>query len=116
MCYEVNVYFTLCRHRRYFVIPAGTTAESPSCYTAPNDPASHLATREFTARIRIVDMVHECAAQGCGILGNPIDYRTMLIAALTRRERAEPGAVDPAPGFPWGVDHNVAEVEWTTVE
>lgn len=79
------------------------------------DPASHMNNHQFTARITIVDSVHKCAEDGCGILGTPIDYLTKLINALTRRERAVPGEVDPEPGFPWGVDRNVAGVEWTAV-
>lgn len=116
MCYEVKVSFTLCHHTRYFVIPSGTTTESPGCYMLLYDPDSHMSNLEFTARIRIIDTVNECTEDDCGILGNQIDYLIVLIDALTRRERAGPGAVHQELGFPWGVDRNVAGVEWTTLE
>lgn len=113
MCYEVKVFFTLCRHNRYFIIPSGTVEESPSCYMALECVNSHLSNQCFTARIRIVDTVHECTQDGCGVLGESVDYMGLLIAALTARQR---GGIDRSPMFPWGVNRHIEGVQWIATD
>lgn len=113
MCYEVKVFFPLCRHSRYFIIPAGTIEESPRCYVPLERADSHLSNHWFTARIRIVDTVHECTQDGCGVLAGSVDYMGLLIAALRTRQS---GAIDLYPTFPWGVNCHIEGVQWSVTD
>lgn len=113
MCYEVKVFYPLCRHSRYFIVPSGTIEESPRCYVPLERADSHLSNHWFTARIRIVDTVHECMQNGCAVRGQSVDYLGLLIAALRVRQR---GAADPHPTFPWGVDRHVEGVQWSVTD